>query len=74
MHLVFFIQNSHKKHKVNKLTLYTITLKEANNFITLGQYPEQSKPQNHLVLDEIGYYLEIHPVEPKTYISYERML
>jgi len=29
--------------------LYTITLKEANNFITLGQYPEQSKPQNHLV-------------------------
>lgn len=51
----------------------SLTLNEANNFITLGQYPEQSNPQNRLVLDEISYYLEIHPVEPKTYISYERM-
>lgn len=51
----------------------SLTLKEANNFIILGQYPEESQPQNHLVLDEIGYYLKIHPVEPKTYISYERM-
>jgi len=41
----------------------SLTLKEAHNFITLGQYSEESKPENHLVLDEIGYYLKIQ--QPK---------
>ncbi|WP_083439496.1 polyphosphate polymerase domain-containing protein [Acetobacterium bakii] len=50
-----------------------LTLKEANEFIAFGQYPEKLKDQSHLVLDEIRYYLETHTVEPKTYISYERM-
>lgn len=50
-----------------------LTLNEANNFITLGHYPENLKDQSHLVLDEIGYYLKTHTLEPKAYISYERL-
>jgi len=50
-----------------------LTLKEANEFIAFGQYPEKLKDQSHLVLDEIRYYMQTHTLEPKAYISYERL-
>jgi len=50
-----------------------LSLKEAYDFIAFGQYPEEFKDQSHLVLDEIRYYLETHILEPKAFISYERL-
>jgi len=51
----------------------SLTLREANNFISLGQYPSQTKNDNHLFLNEIDYYLKSHCLEPKVFISYQRL-
>lgn len=50
-----------------------LTLNEAYCFISKMEYPEETNAINHLVLEEIEFFLMNHIVEPKTYIGYERI-
>jgi len=50
----------------------TLTLNEANRFISKREYPLETNVINHLVLEEIDNFLEHHIIEPKAYISYKR--
>ncbi|MBC3890008.1 VTC domain-containing protein [Acetobacterium paludosum] len=50
----------------------TMTLNEANRFISKREYPLETNAINRLVLEEIDNFLDHHIIEPKAYISYER--
>nr|WP_320024654.1 polyphosphate polymerase domain-containing protein [uncultured Acetobacterium sp.] len=51
----------------------TLTLNEANRFISKLEYPKETNTMNQLVLEEIEFFLKNHPVMPKTYIGYQRI-
>ena len=48
------------------------TLADAYTYLNTGTHPVTKKYINGQVLDEIDYYLKVHPSEPKVYISYLR--
>ena len=50
----------------------TMTLGEANRFLSNREYPQTINTLNQLVLAEIEVFLDHHSIEPKAYISYER--
>ncbi len=51
----------------------TLTYKEALDFIENGTRPDTDDYLENKVLDELEYYMSIHNVRPKVFISYERM-
>ncbi|MBC3796998.1 polyphosphate polymerase domain-containing protein [Acetobacterium tundrae] len=51
----------------------TMTLNEANRFISKREYPLEANAINRLVLEEIDNFLDHHVIEPKAYISYDRI-
>jgi SPX domain protein involved in polyphosphate accumulation len=57
---------------VNKRRTH-LTLSEAYEFISTKQKPIYKKYMNKQVLNEIQYFLEFYELQPKTYISYDRM-
>lgn len=50
----------------------TMTLGEADRFLSHREYPQDTNAINRQVLKEIEFFLEQHSIEPKAYISYER--
>lgn len=63
------------KKKVNGLVnkrRTKLTLEEAYKFAETGNPPPLQDYMNPQVLKEITFYLEHHPVVPKTYLAYDR--
>lgn len=50
-----------------------LKLNEAYCFISKREYPSELNQVDHQVLKEIEYFLESHEIEPKAFISYERI-
>lgn len=50
-----------------------LKLYEAYSFISKREYPQELNQVDHQVLKEIEYFLENHRIEPKAFISYERI-
>jgi SPX domain protein involved in polyphosphate accumulation len=51
----------------------SLKLDEAYRFVSKREYPGGLNQVDHQVLKEIEYFLKNNPIEPKAYISYERM-
>ena len=57
--------------RVNKRRT-ALRLSEACDFIASGRRPEIKGSMNRQVIDEIEYFLQVHDVEPRLYVAYDR--
>lgn len=51
----------------------TLRLHEAYDFLDSGKKPELQAYMNGQVLNELEYFLRVHPIVPKVYIAYDRL-
>ena len=57
--------------RVNKRRT-ALRLSQACDFIASGRKPEIRGSVNRQVIDEIEYFLQVHDVEPRLYVAYDR--
>ena len=67
-----FLELKRKLDGVGTKRRLTLTMAQARQYLETGNHPEGLSPLSEQILKEIDYYRSIHPVVPRTYVSYRR--
>ena len=68
-----FLELKRKLDGIGTKRRLTLTMQQTRQYLETGVHPDGLSPIDEQILREIDYYRSIHPVAPRTYVSYLRM-